>query len=35
MGHRVAGNEELGVDVVQIPLEALALEIIAGGNTKK
>lgn len=27
VGHRVAGNEELRIDVVQIPLEALALQI--------
>lgn len=28
VGHRIAGNEELGINVVQIPFEAFALEIV-------
>jgi len=34
MGHRIAGNKEFGVDVVQIPLEAFALEIVTGWEKK-
>lgn len=29
IGHRIAGYEELRIDVVQIPLEALAAQIVA------
>jgi len=35
MGHRIAGNEEFGVNVVQIPLEAFALEIVTGWGKKE
>jgi hypothetical protein len=28
-GDRLTGNKELGIDVVQVPLEALALEVLA------